>query len=212
MKLKAKTIVSIGLTGGIASGKSIIAKWLEQDGYEVVYADKLGHEVLTSEATINDLKKSLGDEYIINGQIDRKKLGELVFKDKSKLELLNEITHPHIRHIIQERIEKCRNDRIIVEIPLLFESKLEKHFDSIILIWSDKATRINRITHRDKISEKAASNRIESQKDDSYKIDNSDYVIENNASIETLRENYYELKSYINCINDRNALPFYQEK
>ncbi len=210
MKLKDRTVISVGLTGGIASGKSLIAEWLEADGYTLVYADKIGHEVLTSDETIHEIRKSFGEICFVDGCIDRKKLGELVFSDKQKLEELNSITHPRIRRRMQEQMENCIDDRIIIEIPLLFESKLEEHFDAIILVWSDIKHRISRIKQRDSLSENKAVQRIESQTDDSYKIPLSDFVIANNNTINSLREKYYELRTYINCLNDRNALPFYK--
>lgn len=91
----------IGLTGGIASGKSTVSKWFEETGRKVVYSDKLGHEVLKEKTVLNILIKKFGESIILNGKINREELGNIVFSDKNRLNTLNKILHPIIR-------KKCR--------------------------------------------------------------------------------------------------------
>ena len=209
MKLKDKNVICIGLTGGIASGKSIIARWLEQDGFKVIYSDKTGHSVLSSPEVLRAIRNSFGDSCFKNGNIDRKKLGEIVFSDKNKLSILNSITHPQIRKMIQREINLCENNqRIIIEMPLIFESNLQKHFDSIVLVYADKDLRIRRIAERDGLSFESALSRISSQIEDSYKKKHSDFIIENNNSLKELRIKYIEMLDFINCIKCQSALPF----
>ena len=128
----------IAVTGGIASGKSIVCKWFEDKGFTVHYADKIAHSILEKDQIIELIAAEFGEFLLVKGMIDRKKLGDLVFHNKKKLRILNKLIHPVVKDEIQKLIDSSREDLLIFEIPLLFENNLEKAFDFIINVFSDK--------------------------------------------------------------------------
>ena len=189
----------IAVTGGIASGKTLISKWFEEKGYKVVYADKIGHKFLDDEDIINRLTEKFGEDILDNKKINRKKLGQIVFGSKEKLSFLNQLLHPKIRKEMQKIIDEyeelntsskdlCQVPILIFEIPLLFENKLEKAFDLVLNISSEKSIQIRRIIKKKKISEKRAKQIIDSQMSDFEKQKLADVNIENNLSLENLYE------------------------
>jgi len=189
----------IAVTGGIASGKTLISKWFEEKGYKVVYADKIGHKFLDDEDIINRLTEKFGEDILEKAKINRKELGQIVFGSKEKLYFLNQLLHPKIRKEMQKIIDEyeelntsskdlCQVPILIFEIPLLFENKLEKAFDLVLNISSEKSIQIRRIIKKKKISEKRAKQIIDSQMSDFEKQKLADVNIENNLSLENLYE------------------------
>ena len=189
----------IAVTGGIASGKTLVSKWFEEKGYKVVYADKIGHKYLDDEEVINKLTEKFGEDILENDKINREQLGQIVFGSKEKLYFLNQLLHPKIRKEMQKIIDEyeelntsskdlCQVPILIFEIPLLFENKLEKAFDLVLNISSEKSIQIRRIIKKKKISEKRAKQIIDSQMSDFEKQKLADVNIENNLSLENLYE------------------------
>lgn len=175
-----------GLTGSIASGKSTILNIFKNLGYEVIELDKIGHSLLFNE----DIKKEILEKIdfkILNekNEIDRKKLGKIVFSDKNKLEILNKIMHKNILEIMENKINYSKENNIdlIVEVPLLFELNLQNKFDKIILAYVDEKIQLNRIMKRDNKTEKEAKNVINSQMPQKEKIKKSDIIINTDKDI-----------------------------
>ncbi len=187
-----------GLTGGIASGKSTVSKYLTLKGHKVIDADKIAHEITNKgEEGYYILIDKFGKGILDNeNKIDRKKLGEIVFNDKNKLFLLNSLLHPIILKNLKKDIDAlCKVSEIIfLDIPLLFEEydNLLKYgivFDKSILVYVNFENQIKRLIQRDNITNREATNKINAQISLENKKELADYIIDNNSSIETLYKN-----------------------
>lgn len=175
----------IGLTGGIASGKSTVSKILKRLGAVIIDADIVSREImLKGNSAYNKIVEYFGI-FILkeNGEIDRKKLGNIVFADKEKLLKLNEITHPVIIEEIKEKIktekEKKREKAVVLDAALLIEMKMHKMVDEVWLVVVDSKTQIKRVMERDKLSYEDAVNRIKSQMSLEDKMKYADFIINN---------------------------------
>ncbi|MFW5786969.1 MAG: dephospho-CoA kinase [Halanaerobiales bacterium] len=192
----------IGLTGGIATGKSTVSKILKNYGAYIIDADKIAHEVLSKgEEAWKKVIDEFGEQVLNkNKEIDRKVLGEIVFSDKSKLRELEKITHPEIVKKIKKEIKsnKDKEGNIVLEAPLLFETGLEGLCDEIWVVYTDRETQVKRLLKRDKLSIKEAENRINSQMDLKKKKKKADRLLNNNKNIGNLKKRVDELWKKIN--------------
>lgn len=179
----------IGLTGGIASGKTTVSTFLKSKGYEVIDADLISREIYNvDEEAYKKVITEFGTEILNNDRtINRKKLGKVVFNNKLKLKKLNEITHPIITNKILKKIEesKLRGKKIcFVDAALLIEANLVKYVDEVWLVVADEEVQINRLMKRDNISYEDAKKRIESQMPVAEKKKYADFIINNSESVE----------------------------
>ena len=182
----------VGLTGGIVSGKSTVARMFKQLGAEIIDADQVARTIVCpGEKAWHSIVKFFGKEILLeNQEIDRKKLAEIVFSDRKKLEILNQITHPEIISVIKQKIIKMETDNstgeliCIIEAPLLFEAHLEDMMDKIIVVYLDRERQIKRLLTRNNLTEEEAISRIESQIPVEDKVQWADYVIDNRDTIE----------------------------
>jgi len=182
-------IMIIGLTGGIASGKSTVSKYLTEKGFKVYDADRIAKDISEEISVQNEIILNFGDKILAeDGKVDRKKLKEIVFADKDKLKKLNAIIHPKVIDFYRELKEKNTDETIIFDVPLLFEIGIDKFCDKILVVISDYDVQLNRIVERDNIDKKLASKIIKSQISNEERIKKADIVIENNASLEELYE------------------------
>lgn len=176
----------IGLTGGIASGKSTASRYIKLKGYEVIDFDEIGHSIYNDEETIIEVRNAFGSKVFTNNKIDRKKLSKMVFSDKKKLETLNKITHSRIYDIATEKSKSVDEKIVFFDIPLLFETKNEfkKFYSNIDEIWVISTTLNNQITRlmiRDSISIDEAKKRIKAQMNLKLKERMGDVVFYNNT-------------------------------
>ena len=179
----------LGLTGGIATGKSTVAKYFEEKKIPVICADEIAREITDSQEILNQISDMFGSNVIFEKKLDRKKLREIVFKDAESVEKLNRITHPAIIKKIKEEIEnKKQNLLLVVDIPLLFEGKYEFLVEKVLLITCKKELQIERVKKRDSVSEESAQNVISRQMDIGKKEKMADFIIENNGTVEELIE------------------------
>ena len=179
----------IGLTGGIASGKSTVSKYLAEKGFKVYDADKIAKDISEKKSVQEEIILTFGDKILDeNRNIDRKKLKEIVFEDKEKLKQLNAIIHPKVIYFYKELKEQNTDEIIIFDVPLLFESEIDKFCDKILVVISDYEIQLNRIVERDKIDRELAEKIIKSLLSNEERIKNADVVIENNSSLEDLFE------------------------
>ena len=178
----------IGLTGGSGTGKSTVTDIFFENGYVIIDPDKIYTEVIAPKSEcISEIADKFGTEYILpDGTLDRRKMRTLVFSDKEKLEILNEITHKYVIEHMNNKIADANGKDIVIDAPLLFSAGIDKMCDCIICVVSDEKNRINRITSRDGIDENSALARIKSQMTNEQYIEKSDYVIENNSGLEEL--------------------------
>lgn len=184
MKLK------IAITGSIGSGKSAVIEYLKTKGFNCFSCDDEYKKIFFEK---NDIYKSLIKEFDIldeHKNVDFKKLSELVFNDKDKLLLLNNITHPYIKDKMFEYIDN--NPIAICEVPLLFEVAWEKEFDCIICVAIDEEKRKKRLQLRG-LELIMIEKILKSQLSQDYKIKNSDYVLYNNQDLNTLYKRIDEI-------------------
>ena len=192
----------IAITGNIAAGKSEVCKWFRKWGFKVYLADKIAHECLQKDFAKKQLYYRFGEEiFTEKNQIDRAKLGEIVFVDKNKLQLLNSIVHPLVRQEMQKIIDNSEEEILIFEIPLLFESGLESAFDFSINVSVKKQKQKERLAQRDEIASQQQEQRINSQMSNEEKNQKADFVIDNNGSREELFEQLGRLELLLKNIS-----------
>jgi dephospho-CoA kinase len=193
--------LSIGLTGGIASGKSTVSSMLKELGFPVIDADQIAREVVKpGEEAYKSIVETFGRDILLeNGEINRPKLGSIIFHDQEKRALLNKIVHPFVRRRMNEQKEALfekGEKAVIMDIPLLFESKLTHMVDKTILVYVDADVQLKRLMRRNGLTEKEAQARISSQMPLFQKVPLADAVINNNGTIEETRKQLIHLLSY----------------
>ncbi|MDE5714707.1 MAG: dephospho-CoA kinase [Anaeroplasmataceae bacterium] len=189
----------IGITGGIACGKSNVTYVLQSLGYEIIDADIISKQLTQKDKTIyNNIVKIFGKEYIEdNGELNREKLAELIFHNPKQRELLNSISHPAIIEEIKKRIETSKNEIIFLDIPLLFETNLMYLCNKIICVYLDRKLQIQRLIKRDGISYQYAEEKIDAQLSLEKKKELSDYVIDTCGNFEETKQKVIKLLNQI---------------
>jgi dephospho-CoA kinase len=174
-------MLRIGLTGGIGSGKTTVAKIFEALGIPVFYADDAAKELMN---TNKELKKSIiqhfGEAAYKNNELDRKYLASIVFSNKEKLDLLNAITHPATIQNAEDWMKKQISPYIIKEAALLFESGAAEKLDYVIGVYAPQHIRVKRVMDRDKLTTEEVMKRISRQIDEEMKMKLCNFVITNN--------------------------------
>jgi dephospho-CoA kinase len=182
MNLNKKIIV--GITGGVASGKSVVAEFFIRKDVPVINADRIGHEILRIEKIKDKLITCFGDSILKNGEIDRKKLGKIVFQDTHKLHELNAIVHPPLIKEILARIEHNAEPIIAIDAALLLQWNMNHICDYVILVTAPENIRTERLVQHTHLSYEEAKNRVHSQQE--FSEQDADHVIINDGSLEEL--------------------------
>jgi len=183
-------MLSVGLTGGIACGKSTVAEMLVRRGAHLIDLDKLAHEVEEPEKPAwKEITQAFGAEILAaNKKIDRNKLARIVFADREKLKILNNIVHPRVLEEWCGRLKaiEIADERAIVlsDIPLLYEEKLQHLFDLTLLVLISPAEQVSRLMARNCLTQDEAQKRLESQMPIGEKRKLADIVIENKGTPE----------------------------
>lgn len=182
----------VGLTGGIASGKSTVSKFIQEKGYPIIDADleaRLAVEV--GEPAYNEIITSFSKDILQeNGEIDRAKLGSIVFHDEEQRLKLNSIVHPDVRRRMLEKkgaAIQSGSKLVVLDIPLLFESKLTTLVNKVLLVYVDEQTQLERLMNRNHFTQEEALARIQSQMPLKDKVKLSDAIIDNNGPLEETR-------------------------
>ena len=181
----------IGLTGGIASGKSTVGRLLQRAGVDVIDADVLAREAVgVGSVGLAAIRARFGDDVMAaDGGLDRKALGAIVFADESARRDLNAIVHPEVARLAADRLTSLRDrgvDVAVYEVPLLFENGLDAMMDATILVACPEAVQLQRLMGRDGLSNDAAHARIASQMPLEEKRRRAGFVIENDGSLDAL--------------------------
>jgi len=192
----------VGLTGGIASGKSTVAAILKQLGAAVINADELSREVVQPERDAwKEIVKTFGADILQQDKtLDRKKLRTIVFDNPEARKKLEAIIHPKVRALAEERIRELAaagRSIIVYEVPLLFEGQLPHWLRPVILVACDINTQKKRLRDRDHLTATEAQRHIGAQMSLEEKRKLADYVIENTGSLEDLKQ---EVKSVLETI------------
>jgi dephospho-CoA kinase len=174
-------MLKVGLTGGIGSGKTTIAKIFELLNVPVYYADEASKRLYhTDQDLIHNIKKHFGEDVYTNDQLNRSKMAAIVFNDPNKLELLNALVHPPTIRDAEEWMKKQTAPYVIKEAALLFESGSAKGLDYIIGVKAPSHYRIKRVMERDGLSREDVISRANRQIDEDIKMRLCDFVIVNN--------------------------------
>lgn len=188
----------IGVTGGIASGKSNVCNIIEQEGYPVIDCDKITAELSVQGGLLyNVIVKEFGEDFLLdNGDLDRKKLAKKIFNDSKSKEALDKITHPIIYEEVKKRLDKISDGLVFLEAPLLYESKFDNICDKIICVFLQKRLQVQRLMDREGIDEDYALAKIHSQMDLYMKKSLADFVIDSKGTFEETK------LLVLNVIND----------
>ena len=188
----------VGLTGGIGSGKTTVAKMFQQLGIAIFVADTEAKKLMENSAEIHqELIGLFGKEVIDeNGLPNRKLIAGKVFKDKELLEKLNQIIHPRVADYFQKWKKKQNTPYIIYEAAIIFEKKLQDRFDYTIIVTAPKEVKIQRVVQRDQISKEEVADRMKNQWSDNKKIKLADFQIEN-KDLELTKKNVLQLHKHL---------------
>ncbi|WP_379143109.1 dephospho-CoA kinase [Paenibacillus sp. sgz500992] len=178
----------MGLTGGIASGKSTVSALFVEKGARLVDADAIAREVmLPGHPVLAAAVLHFGEGILLpDGTLNRTKLGEIVFHDPEARQALNQLTHPAIRQEIKDRMNTMEQEDpqrlIIVDIPLLYESELDNLFGQIVVVYVPREVQLDRLMERNGLSLEQAQRRLDAQLDIELKRSRADYIIDNSGT------------------------------
>jgi dephospho-CoA kinase len=182
----------IGLTGGIATGKSTVAGMLIERGAAVVDADQLAREVVEpGRPALQAVVQRFGESVLHDdGSLDRAKLGAIVFRDDSARRDLERITHPRITDLMQQRIASAfAHDApvVVVDIPLLFERGRDDMFEGVLVVWAPVAVQLQRMHDRDSLDKEEALRRLAAQMPIDDKRDRATWIVDNSGTLDDTR-------------------------
>lgn len=177
----------IGITGGIASGKSAVSCYLEKKGYPIVDADLLSREIIAMPSTISQIIACFGNDVIVDGAISRQKLGEKIFSDVKARARLDAIMHPLIYTLAKERLLTYTQEELVFfVVPLLYETGFDALCDEVWLVVTDEQVKRQRLMERDAIDVNYAQKKIAAQADDEWRLSHAPQVLRNNDTLENL--------------------------
>ena len=183
----------LGLTGGIAAGKSEVQRILTEQGIPVLDTDRVAHEVMKAGSNVHQqIVQRFGREILLeNQEINRKRLGEIVFGDESARRDLNGIVHPEVGNRWRSWMNRQSDPLVVVSIPLLFECGLQMYFDGVLCVWAPESLMMKRLLSRG-LNEEQAQQRIQSQWSVDRKRNASTWALVNDGSLEDLRDQVLE--------------------
>ena len=186
----------IGLTGGIASGKTTVSDYLKSLGVCVIDADEVAHEVTSpGSAGFKEIIEEFGEDLLTaEGNLNRKKLGEIVFSDKEALSKLNAIVHPLVIENIRQMLVKIEcSPCVVLDVPLLFESGMDDLCDEVWVVAVDEDTQVKRLMERDGYNLDEATRRVNAQMPLEEKVRRANRVLDNTGTIEETKRQVDEL-------------------
>jgi dephospho-CoA kinase len=183
-------MVKIAITGGIACGKSLVSQYLVESGHPVCDADTIAHDLMRKGGTVYDAVVEKFSRGVLDdgGEIDRRRLGRIVFDDDTARESLNRIVHPAVERAVRSWLAEQRGGMAFAIIPLLFESAMERGWDAIVCVAAPETVQEARLSLRDGMSAEDARARIRAQWTSEKKSEQSDFVLVNSGSEDLLRE------------------------
>lgn len=192
----------LGLTGGIATGKSTVTAMLRERGIPVIDADQIAREVVEpGKPAYEAIVRHFGRDILLeDGQLDRKKLGEVVFSDEAERQKLNAIVHPEVRRVMRQEAEVVEANGaqiVFMDIPLLYESKLQYLVEKIVVVYAPSDMQLARMMERDELDEEQAKKRLRAQFPIDQKKLEADFLIDNSQSREETQRQVEELLTVI---------------
>ncbi len=192
-------MLKVGLTGGIASGKSTVCNWLEQKGFIVIDADRVAHGLIRKgQPCFEPVVSTFGSQILdATGEIDRKKLGSMVFNDPSCLQRLNALVHPEVIRKILKRLEELEESdplsKVVVDASLMIESGFHKQFKHLIVVSCGTNQQVDRLIRRNRFSPDQALQRIGLQLPLGAKLPLATAVIDNSGTLQETRRQVEQL-------------------
>ena len=191
-------MIIIGATGGIGTGKSEVSQYLKELGAAVIDADQVGHTVyLPDTQGWREIVETFGEDILLpNREVDRRKLGPIVFGDPKALEKLNAITHPKIRQRLIELIQEHREkgtEALVMEAAILIEVNWVDLVDEVWVTTADDKKVVERVQQRSNLPEEQIRSRINAQMPQEERVKHATVVVENNGDLEELRQRLQEL-------------------
>ena len=198
--------LNIGLTGGIGTGKSIVADVFERLGAEVFRADRVAKDIMrTNGALRGGLREAFGDDvFTSDGTLQAAWLAKLVFADYRKLARLNALVHPFVRDELTIAMRKCRKPVFVCEAAILYESELESTFDYIVVVDAEESNRIARTMARERSTAEDVRQRMGMQMPQEDKAGAADFVLTNNGTVAELEAAAEQLYSIISVLPPRD--------
>lgn len=182
----------LGLTGGIASGKSTVLSFFKDYQFPIVDGDQIAREIVQAgQPALKAIVAHFGTEILLpNGELNRKQLGAIIFADAKKRKALDTLLNPYLRTAIYQAVEvkKQQADLVIVDLPLLYEGHYETLMDQIAVVYLPEVTQIKRLMQRDQLSYQAAKQRIDSQMSIEEKKERADILFDNQGSLAQTKE------------------------
>lgn len=181
--------MNIGLTGGIACGKSTVSELLTRRGAILIDADLLAREVVEPGApALAEVARVFGETVLHeDGTLNRKQLGQVIFGDEAKRKALEGILHPPIRQLMKARMEESErlfpDKLVVVDVPLLYESRLEDYFQEILVVYAEPAVQLQRLMARNGLTPEEAQQRLDAQMPVEWKKEWADHVIDNSGDV-----------------------------
>ncbi|KAI8343813.1 dephospho-CoA kinase [Blakeslea trispora] len=181
----------VGLTGGIATGKSTVSRLIAEQNIPIIDADKIAREIVEPGRKPNQLiREHFGDSvFLEDGHLDRPKLGQIIFQDPEKRKILNRCTHPYVRW---EMLKQAffywikGADIVIFDVPLLIESKLDRFMQTTVVVFCSDALQLQRLRKRDGLTEEQALQRMQSQMPMAEKVEKADIILDNSSDLSQL--------------------------
>ena len=205
-------MLKVGLTGGIGSGKTAVSSVFEKLGIPVIDTDVIAHDLVNNnESILKQITDTFGPDLLkLNGELNRKKLAQLVFNKKENKQSLENILHPRIKSEVLRQIKRLSSSQnppayLIIVIPLLIESDYHDIIDRILVVIADEAVRIARVQKRDKRSLSEIRAIINNQVDDSTRLDEADDIIENNSNINMIDKQVKDLHEKFLHLSEANT-------
>jgi dephospho-CoA kinase len=191
-------VLVVGLTGGIASGKSTTADFLKEQGFLVLDADQYARDVASPGTSgWQEIWEAFGSEYFHpNGDLDRGKLAQRIFQDADARQRLNAIVHPKVIAMIEQGIQAAKEQGealVFVDVPLLYEVGLDRRMDSVIVVYARPEIQLQRLQQRDQLCREEAQRRIDAQMPLALKVERAEYVVDNSGSLEETRRQAKEI-------------------
>ncbi len=199
--------LTVGVTGGIASGKSTVARFFQEMGAYVIDADQLAEEVLAPGTPgLREVVETFGTDYLLaDGSLNRKRLAHLVFSDSQARKLLETIVHPKLlelkRKLVKEITSQDPNAIIVSDAPLLIETGFHTQVDKVVVVWVPRDVQINRLRERDRLSLQEAEERLKSQMPLDEKLAFADYVVDNSGSLEDTRQQARDIFNKLQAVD-----------
>ena len=197
-------MIIIGLTGGIGTGKSTVSNYLKEHNCLILDADAISRQMTEKgQPALIDIAKAFGEELLVDGVLDRQALGNIVFNDKEKLDILQSIITNKVVEYINTRIEELKAERyngiVVIDAPLLFECGMEGIADENWLVSASLDVRLQRVSQRDGLSEEQILSRINNQMPQEEKEKLSQVILDNSGSLEDL---YKQINENLERIKD----------